>query len=56
MPITRYIFETATIGVTDGAVSVDDIVETANHFCCIDFHVRFKRIPSSRTATAAWGG
>ena len=34
---TRYIFETATIGMTDEAVSVDDIVETANHFRCIDF-------------------
>ena len=35
---TRYIFETNTIGVEkDSAVNVDDIVETANHFCCIDF-------------------
>ena len=34
---TRYIFETATIGVTDEAVSVDDVVETVNHFRCIDF-------------------
>lgn len=33
---TRYIFETNTIGMTDGAVRVDDIVETANHFKCID--------------------
>ncbi len=33
---TRYIFETNTIGVNDGAVNVDDIVETANHFRCID--------------------
>ena len=33
---TRYIFETNTIGVTDQAVSVDDVVETANHFRCID--------------------
>ena len=35
---TRYIFETNTIGVEkDSAVNVDDIMETANHFCCIDF-------------------
>ncbi len=34
---TRYIFETATIGIGDEAISVDDIVETANHFRCIDF-------------------
>lgn len=33
---TRYIFETNTIGVEDNAVKVDDIVETANHFECID--------------------
>ena len=33
---TRYIFETNTIGVTDAAVKVDDVVETANHFKCID--------------------
>ena len=34
---TRYIFETNTIGVTaDETVKVDDIVETMNHFRCID--------------------
>ncbi|MDE7348359.1 MAG: Fic family protein [Clostridia bacterium] len=33
---TRYIFETNTIGVESGFVKVDDIVETANHFKCID--------------------
>ncbi len=33
---TRYIFETNTIGVTDGSINVDDIVETTNHFRCID--------------------
>ena len=32
----RYIFETNTIGITDAAVKVDDVVETANHFKCID--------------------
>ena len=34
---TRYIFETNTIGVTDEAINVDDIVETVNHFRCIDY-------------------
>lgn len=34
---TRYIFETNTIGVTDNAVNIDDIVETVNHFRCIDY-------------------
>ena len=33
---TRYIFETNTIGMADGSVNVDDVVETANHFRCID--------------------
>ena len=33
---TRYIFETNTIGITNNAVNVDDIVETTNHFRCID--------------------
>ena len=34
---TRYIFETNTIGTCDTAVNVDDILETLNHFRCIDF-------------------
>ena len=33
---TRYIFETNTIGVTDESVNVDDVIETSNHFRCID--------------------
>lgn len=33
---TRFIFETNTIGIADEAVNVDDIVETTNHFRCID--------------------
>ena len=33
---TRYIFETNTIGVDNSSVNVDDVVETANHFKCID--------------------
>lgn len=33
---TRYIFETNTIGIEGEAVNVDDVVETANHFRCID--------------------
>ena len=33
---TRYIFETNTIGVAGETFNVDDIVETANHFRCID--------------------
>lgn len=33
---TRYIFETNTIGTENEALNVDDIIETANHFKCID--------------------
>lgn len=33
---TRFIFETSTIGVQKESLRVDDIVETANHFRCID--------------------
>ena len=34
---TRYIFETNTISITDESVNVDDIIETTNHFRCIDY-------------------
>lgn len=33
---TRYIFETNTIGATHETINVDDIIETSNHFRCID--------------------
>ena len=33
---TRYIFETNTIGVETEALNVDDVIETVNHFRCID--------------------
>lgn len=33
---TRYIFETNTIGISDTSIKVDDVVETSNHFRCID--------------------
>ena len=33
---TRYIFETNIVGFEGEAVNVDDVVETANHFRCID--------------------
>ena len=33
---TRYIFETNTIGFENESVNVDDVIETANHFRCID--------------------
>ena len=33
---TRFIYETNTIGVSDESVNVDDVIETVNHFRCID--------------------
>lgn len=33
---TKYIYETNTIGLVDEVLNVDDILETANHFRCID--------------------
>ncbi|HIT34750.1 MAG TPA: Fic family protein [Candidatus Faecousia intestinigallinarum] len=36
---TRYIYETNTIGMDSASVNVDDIVETANHFRCIDMMI-----------------
>ncbi|WP_243231353.1 Fic family protein [Flavobacterium pectinovorum] len=33
---TRFIFETNTIGSSKESVNVDDIIETSNHFRCID--------------------
>lgn len=33
---TRYIFETNTIGVENDIINIDDIIETSNHFRCID--------------------
>lgn len=34
---TRHIFETNTIGISNSAVNVDDIIETTNHFRAIDY-------------------
>ena len=33
---TRYMFETNTIGVENEVLNVDDVIETSNHFRCID--------------------
>ncbi|MDD6356934.1 MAG: Fic family protein [Bacteroidales bacterium] len=34
---TRRIFETNTLGVVDDTLRIDDILETVNHFRCIDY-------------------
>lgn len=36
---TCYIYETNTIGMENGSVNVDDIIETVNHFHCIDLSI-----------------
>ncbi len=40
---TRYIFETNTIGISESPVNTDDIIETANHFRCIDLVIDHAR-------------
>lgn len=44
---TRYIFETNTIGIENEIINVDDIIETANHFRCIDIIIDQARAPLS---------
>lgn len=44
---TRYIYETNTISMENGVVNVDDVVETANHFRCIDMVIRNAEKPLS---------
>lgn len=46
---TRYIYETNTIGFTYSTINVDDIVETANHFKCIDMVIDKAAKPLSET-------
>ena len=46
---TKYIFETKTIVPTDDLINIDDIIETVNHFRCIDLAIDLanKRISES---------
>ncbi|NLA70142.1 MAG: Fic family protein [Clostridiales bacterium] len=44
---TRYIFETNTIGLENRQYNVDDIIETINHFRCIDYII----VNSDKTLT-----
>lgn len=46
---TRYIFETNTIGAENEVFNVDDVIETANHFRCIDMIIdRAKAVLTER--------
>ena len=38
---TRYIFETKTLGDLPSNIKLDDVIETNNHFKCIDFIIDF---------------
>ena len=46
---TRYIYETNTIGATEGGIRVDDIIETSNHFRCIDYIIDHATAPLSES-------
>ena len=41
---TRYIFETNTIGIEKEVLNVDDVIETANHFRCIDMIIDHAKV------------
>lgn len=36
---TRHIYETKTIGLNDENIKIDDIIETSNHFRCVDLAI-----------------
>lgn len=42
---TRFIFATNTIGPHKDAVNIDDIVETVNHFRCVDYIIENAKKP-----------
>lgn len=42
---TRYIYETNTIGLMGESVNVDDVIETANHFRCVDLVIDAAKAP-----------
>lgn len=44
---TRYIYETNTLGITEESVNVDDVLETVNHFRCVDLAIEHVKPPLS---------
>ena len=46
---TRYIFETNTIGVEKEVLNVDDVIETVNHFRCIDMIIDNVKVALTET-------
>ena len=51
---TRYIYETNTIEGAEGAVNVDDIVETANHFQCVNLMIAQADQPLNEEMILQW--
>lgn len=41
---TRYIFETKTLGALPANIQLDDIIETNNHFKCIDYIIEYANV------------
>lgn len=46
---TRYIFETNTIGLEGESIRVDDIIETVNHFRCVDLIIERAEVKLTET-------
>lgn len=46
---TRYIYETNTIGISEQISNVDDIIETMNHFRCVDLVIDAAGYPLSES-------
>lgn len=42
---TRFIFDTNTVGVENETLNVDDVVETVNHFKCVDYIIENAKQP-----------
>ncbi len=46
---TRYIFQTKTIGNLQSDMRLDDVIETNNHFKCVDYCIDNALVPLSQT-------
>lgn len=53
---TRWIFETNTIGIDKRGINIDDILETVNHFRCIDLIIEHAKTPLSEKLIRALHG
>ena len=53
---TRYIFETNTIGITEQAVKIDDILEAINHFKAFDAMLEYATEPLTQEMIKTFHG